>query len=423
MTIFDIIPILLLIIVIFGIVNARFLRLPATIGQVVFALLASLGLLLIDAILPGLHLAGTARSLVSTIDFREALMEGMLSFLLFAGALHVDLGALASRKWSIATLATVGLMISTFVVGGSLSLIMGLPLMMALVFGSLISPTDPVAVLGIFKKNPVPPTVEAKVAGESLFNDGVGIVIFTILVALAFPAASGSAHGADFVGIVLLFLREAVGGIVLGLVTGLIAFLIMRGLDDHVLEIIVTLCLVTGTYSVAHHLHTSGPIAEVVAGLLIGNYGSRFAMSASTRQHLNTFWEIVDEILNALLFLLIGLEVLALDLKAENLLLAAVAIPIVLLARSIGVVVPMYALSFFRTFTPGSVPILIWGGLRGGISVALALSLPEHPLRDAILTATYAVVIFSIVVQGLTIAPLAARVLPKTAPPVNRQTS
>ncbi|MCZ6728326.1 MAG: sodium:proton antiporter, partial [SAR324 cluster bacterium] len=337
--------------------------------------------------------------------------------LLFAGALHVDLGALASRKWSIAILATIGLMISTFVVGGSVSLIMGLPIMVALVFGALISPTDPVAVLGIFKKNPVPPTVEAKVAGESLFNDGVGIVIFTILVAMTFPAASGSAHGTDFVGIVLLFLQEAVGGVVLGLVTGLIAFLIMRGLDDHVLEIIVTLCLVTGTYSVAHHLHTSGPIAEVVAGLLIGNYGSRFAMSDSTRQHLNTFWEIVDEILNALLFLLIGIEVLALDLRGDNLLLAAIAIPLVLIARSIGVAVPIYALSFFRTFTPGSVPILIWGGLRGGISVALALSLPEHPLRDAILTATYAVVIFSIIVQGLTIAPLAARVLPKTPTP------
>ena len=411
MTLLDIIPILFLIIAVIGVINVLYLHMPGAIGQVVISLIASLGILGIDYLAPDIHLAETARTLILAVDFREALLEGMLSFLLFAGALHVNLEGLISRKWTIGILATIGVVLSTTVVGGVFSLVMGWPLLVALVFGALISPTDPVAVLAIFKKTPVPASVEAKIAGESLFNDGVGIVIFTILAAMAFPAAGSSGIGAG--GVAILFLQEAAGGILLGLVTGLIAFLVMRRIDEHVLEIIITLALVTGTYSIAHHLHTSGPIAEVVAGLLIGNYGTRFAMSESTRLHLLTFWEIVDGILNSLLFLLIGMEVLALNLMATYLLPAALAIPVVLLARSIGVGVPVSVLSLFRTFTPGAMPILLWGGLRGGISVALALPLPGSPFRDTILAATSAVVVFSIIVQGLTIGPLAKRLLPK----------
>lgn len=413
MTLLNIIPILFLIIAVVGVINFWFLHLPGAIGQVVISLVASLGILGIDFFAPELHLAETASTLILAVDFREALLEGMLSFLLFAGALHVDLEQLVKRKWTIGILATLGVALSTSVIGGVFSLVLGMPLLVALVFGALISPTDPVAVLAIFKKTPVPASVEAKIAGESLFNDGVGIVIFTILAALAFSPAGGEGPGA--LDMAILFLREAGGGILLGMVTGYIAFLVMRRIDEHVLEIIITLALVTGTYSIAHHLHISGPIAEVVAGLLIGNYGTRFAMSESTRLHLLTFWEIVDEILNAVLFLLIGMEVLALNLTVDFLLPAALAIPAVLMARTIGVGVPVYGLSWFRTFTPGAMPILIWGGLRGGISVALALSLPEHPLRDTILAATYAVVVFSIVVQGLTIGPLARRLLPKVS--------
>lgn len=413
MTLLNIIPILFLIIAVVGVINFWFLHLPGAIGQVVISLVASLGILGIDFFAPELHLAETASTLILAVDFREALLEGMLSFLLFAGALHVDLEQLVKRKWTIGILATLGVALSTSVIGGVFSLVLGMPLLVALVFGALISPTDPVAVLAIFKKTPVPASVEAKIAGESLFNDGVGIVIFTILAALAFSPAGGEGPGA--LDMAILFLREAGGGILLGMITGYIAFLVMRRIDEHVLEIIITLALVTGTYSIAHHLHISGPIAEVVAGLLIGNYGTRFAMSESTRLHLLTFWEIVDEILNAVLFLLIGMEVLALNLTVDFLLPAALAIPAVLMARTIGVGVPVYGLSWFRTFTPGAMPILIWGGLRGGISVALALSLPEHPLRDTILAATYAVVVFSIVVQGLTIGPLARRLLPKVS--------
>jgi CPA1 family monovalent cation:H+ antiporter len=404
---------------IFGYLNHRVLKLPPAIGLVIIAMAASLGALAVDALLPGLGIGPGLRQGLAEIDFTDTLMKGMLSFLLFAGALHVDLSALASRKWVISAMATVGVLITTGLVAGAMWLVFSalgipLPFVYCLVFGALIAPTDPVAVLGILKSTPVPPSLEVKIAGESLFNDGVGVVVFAIMVALAVGASDqGAAVG--FADIIVLFLQEAVGGVVLGLVAGLFAFWAMRSIDEHNLEVIITLALVTVTYRLADALHTSGPIAMVVAGLIIGNHGTRFAMSETTRAHLLNFWSLTDEILNAVLFLLIGLEVVVISATGAYLWAAAAAIPVVLASRLISVSLPIWVLGFRQDFTKGAIPVLTWGGLRGGISVALALSLPASPERDVILAVTYAVVVFSIIVQGLTVGPLVRRVV-KTEP-------
>ena len=395
----------------FGFLNYRFLKLPQPIGLVIIALLASLALIGLDAVIPGLRLVADVRAAVIELHFSEALMQGMLSFLLFAGALHVDLGALASRKWAIGTMASAGVLISTALVGfgiwGVFALLgIAMPLIYCLVFGALISPTDPVAVLGILKTAKIPKSLEAKIAGESLFNDGVGVVVFIILVAVALGGAhGGEAPGAG--GIALLFAREALGGAALGLATGALAFYAIRAVDQHNLEVIITLALVTVTYQIASALHLSGPIAVVVAGLLIGNHGTRLAMSETTRLHLTNFWTLLDEILNAVLFLLIGIELLVIPFQTSPLLAALIAIPLVLAARFISVGLPITLLGTFREFTKGAIPVLTWGGIRGGISVALVLSLPPSPERDVLLTVCYGVVLFSIVVQGLTIARFA----------------
>ena len=406
----------------FGYINHRFLRLPRTIGLVMIAMTASLAALAIDAIVPGWGVGPGLRAALIEIDFTDALMHGMLGFLLFAGALHVDLGHLAKRGWPIAAMATVGLVLSTALVGYGIWLAfdlvgLGLPLIYCLVFGALISPTDPVAVLGILKTAKVPPSLEAKIAGESLFNDGVGVVIFVILLAMATSGdgsggGGGSGSAMEPGDIAILFLREAVGGAMLGFVMGIIAFWALRSIDEYNLEVIITLALVTVTYEVAHMLHTSGPIAVVVAGLLIGNHGTRLAMSATTREHLTNFWNLIDEILNAVLFLLIGLEVVLISTTPGLMWVSLIAIPLVLCARFCAVAVPIGLLGLFRDFTKGAIPVLTWGGLRGGISVALALSLPAGAEKDAIVTVCYAVVVFSILVQGLTISRLVAWVVP-----------
>ena len=409
------IAILLTLAAIFGFLNYRFLKLPRTIGLVIVALLASLGVLALDLLFPDLGLGPGLRRALIEIDFSTTLMHGLLSFLLFAGALHVDLDQLASRKYVISTLATVGVISSTFIIGlamwGVFQLFsLDLPLIYCLLFGALISPTDPVAVLGILKTAKAPPSLEAKIAGESLFNDGVGIVVFIILVGIVAGGDHGA--GAGFFDVVVLFLREAVGGVVLGLIAGAIAFAALRAVDEHNLEIIITLALVTGTYEIALVLHTSGPIAVVVAGLLIGNHGKRFAMSETTREHLSNFWTLIDEVLNAVLFLLIGLEVLLIAAEGKVLIAGLIAIPVVLAARFISVGIPVRLLALRQDFSPGAIRILTWGGLRGGISVALALSLPDGPEKPVILTVCYIVVIFSIIVQGLTIGPLVRRLAP-----------
>ena len=392
----------------FGYINHRWLGLPHAIGIVVIALLASLGAIAIDAIFPALALQEAVRPILANIDFHDVLMKGMLSFLLFAGALHVNLGDLMSRKWAIGTMATVGVLMSTFMVGFAvwgISLLLGIdiPLTYCLVFGALIAPTDPVAVLGILKTVKVPEPLEAKIAGESLFNDGVGVVVFIIMVAIA---TGGGGHGGDSVGaldIIRLFAQEALGGAALGLAFGYIAYLALKSINEHNLEVLITLALVMLTYGVAAALHLSGPIAVVIAGLLIGNHGTRFAMSDKTRDHVQKFWSLLDEIMNSALFLLIGFEVFALSISGNVVVLMIIAIPLTLAARFISVATPLTALSLRRDFTKGAISVLTWGGLRGGISVALALSLPDSAIKETILAVTYGVVIFSIVVQGLTV--------------------
>jgi monovalent cation:H+ antiporter, CPA1 family len=408
-TAFDLIAVLLGLAALFGYINHKLLKLPHTIGLVVIALAVSLGALAADAAVPAWGLGAAVRAMLGEIDFTEALMKGLLSFLLFAGALHVDLSALAERKWAIAAMSTVGVVMSTAIVGGGAFVIFQatgqtVPLAYCLVFGALISPTDPVAVMSILKKVAVPPSLEAKIAGESLFNDGVGVVIFVILAAIATGGAEVSAGS-----VAVLFLAEAVGGALLGLATGCIAFYAMRSLDEHNIEVIITLALVTVTYAVAHRLHVSGLIAVVVAGLLIGNHGARLAMSDTTREHIHTFWSLADEILNSLLFMLIGFEVVAISGEPGVLIAALLTIPLVLIARLAAVAGPISILRLGQDFSKGAIPILTWGGLRGGISVALVLSLPPSAERELMLTACYAVVIFSIVIQGLTMERVVRR--------------
>ena len=403
---------------IFGYLNYRFLKLPPAIGLVVIALVASLGTIGIDAIAPSLGIGTAVRAAIVGIDFHEVLMKGMLSFLLFAGALHVNLEDLLNRKWAIGSMATIGVVLSTFMVGFAVygitqALGLPMPLIYCLVFGALIAPTDPVAVLGILKTVKVPASLQAKIAGESLFNDGVGVVVFIIVAAIAVGGGHGESVGA--LDVVILFAQETFGGAALGLAAGFIAYKAMKSIDDHNLEVMITLALVMATYGIASALHLSGPIAVVLAGLLIGNRGSRLAMSEKTREHVHTFWSLLDEIMNAALFLLIGFEVVALTLTGEVGILMVLAIPIVLAARFISVGTPLTLLGLRREYTKGAVPVLTWGGLRGGISVALALSLPAGPERDIILATTYGVVIFSIVVQGLTIKALVERVVPSDA--------
>lgn len=395
----------------FGAINYLFLKLPSAIGILVVSLLASFGLLAIDMIWPSLEIAMTVRGLVLGIDFSEALLEGMLGLLLFAGALHVKLSDL-KREWIIVTLmATLGIALSTVIVGFAFSWLTGMPLLMALIFGALISPTDPVAVLGVLREADLPKSLETKIAGESLFNDGVGYVVFLVLVGLAFPSdAHHGEAGSPLVGAAQLFLQEAVGGAVLGIVLGWLTFRVMRRIDDYSLEVLLTLGLAFGGYELAVWLHVSAPIMAVCAGLLIGDVGAAKGMSEETRRYVEAFWKLIDEILNAVLFLLIGFEVFAIAFSGDMIMAGIVSIGIALLGRFVAVAVPIVMLRPFRTFNNGVTRIMTWGGLKGGISVALALSLPEGEWKPLILTCTYIVVVFSIIVQGLTVARVANRV-------------
>ena len=392
----------------FAAINAIFFRLPSAIGILIVSLLASLGLLGLDALWPGLHLTAELQRMVVAFDFSDALLEGMLGLLLFAGALHVKFSDLKAHWGIVMLMATMGVCLSTLVAGVGFSWITGAPLLIALVFGALISPTDPVAVLGVLRAAKLPKSLETKIAGESLFNDGVGYVVFLVLVGLTFPAAG--AHGASFGDAALLFFREAFGGAVLGLALGWGTYRVMCEINDYSVEVLLTLALAFGGYQLALWLHVSAPIMAVCAGLLIGDEMTAHAMTQKTRDYVDAFWKLLDEILNAILFLMIGLEVFAIAFSIGAITAGLLAIGLSLLARWCAVIVPIMVLRPFRDFSQGIVPIMTWGGLKGGISVALALSLPESEFKPLILTVTYIVVLFSIIVQGLTVAPMARRV-------------
>ncbi|CTQ50543.1 cation:proton antiporter [Jannaschia donghaensis] len=392
----------------FGAVNFLFLKLPSAIGILIVALAASVGIMALDLAAPSLGVADTIRGVVLNIEFSDALLEGMLGLLLFAGALHVKVADL-KREWALVLLmATVGVGLSTVIAGVGFSWITGAPILIALVFGALISPTDPVAVLGVLRAADLPKTLETKIAGESLFNDGVGYVVFLVLVGIAFP--TGDAHGSGFSGAASLFVQEAFGGAALGAALGWVTFRVMRRIDDPPLEALITLALAFGGYQLAVWLHVSAPIMAVVAGLLIGDVGSKYGMSDDTRAHVDTFWTLVDEILNAVLFLLIGVEVFAVAFEASYVFAGIAAIGLHLTARFAAVVVPVAILKpFDPNFEAGITRIMTWGGLKGGISVALVLALPDNEWKPLMLTCTYFVVLFSIIVQGLTVAKLAKR--------------
>ena len=391
----------------FGAINYLFFKLPSAIGILVVSLLASLGIVVIDALLPNMGIEDTVRTTVTGVDFSQALLEGMLGLLLFAGALHVKLSDL-QKQWSLILLmATLGVALSTLVFGVGAHLMFGLPLLVALVFGSLISPTDPVAVLGVLRAANLKKSLETKIAGESLFNDGVGYVVFLVLVGLAFPSDHG--HGSGISDAAILFVQEAVGGAVIGLFLGWLVFRVMRQIDDYPLEVLLTLALAFGGYQLSVWLHVSAPIMAVCAGLLIGDIGAKHGMSAETRDYVDAFWKLIDEILNAVLFLMIGFEVFAVTFDFDVLITGLLSIGLALLARFAAVFIPVLLLQRRQEFSNGIVPIMTWGGLKGGISVALALSLPDSEWKPMILAATFVVVIFSIIVQGLTIAPLAKR--------------
>ncbi|KPM15678.1 sodium:proton antiporter [Citromicrobium bathyomarinum] len=403
---FDIAALLVVAAAVFGYINHHYIRLPHVIGLTIMGALAAIVLTVLNALVPSITLDDTVSRLLEQLNFTDTLLQGMLSFLLFAGALHVDLKRLSADWLPVLLLSTVGVVTSTVLVGGAtwgLGLLLGVEIapIWYFVFGALISPTDPVSVLGVLKTEDVPLSLQSAVAGESLFNDGVGIVVFTILLGAAVTGADFSiAEGAR------LFVIEAGGGLAVGVAIGWLGFRGMRSMDEYTLEVLISLAVVMGGYALCSQLHLSGPIAMAVAGLLIGNFGAHYAMSDETLDYVNKFWELVDELLNSVLFLLIGLELIALVPGGTEFIFGLAAIPIVLAARGISVFGAIKVMPSARLDTPGSGRVLWWGGLRGGISVALALSLPAGDTRDILLAATFGAVLFSVLIQRATLGKL-----------------
>jgi CPA1 family monovalent cation:H+ antiporter len=405
---FEILGALLAVAAAFAYVNHRWIRLPPAIGLMALGLVASLVLILIDrlGILP---LQASVERLLDRVAFSDTLLHGMLGVLLFAGALHINLNDLREERAAIAVLAVGSTIVSTAVIGTLSFLLLRavglhLPFGYCLLFGAVIAPTDPIGVLGILKQARIPKRLETQIAGESLFNDGVGVVLF--LAVLGVVTRGG---GVTFGEVATIFAREALGGAAFGFASGYVAYRLVKSIDHYQTELLVTLALVLGGYAVAERLHISAPIAAVVSGLLIGNQGRALAMSDVTRDHLDKFWSLIDEIMNTVLFVLVGFEVIRLRLTREAVVAGVLMIPIVLAARLVSVALPALGLRRWIQFARGTVAILTWGGLRGGISVALALSLPSGRERDVVVVMTYFVVVFSVLAQGLTLKRVARR--------------
>jgi CPA1 family monovalent cation:H+ antiporter len=410
MTLFQTVTVLIALTAMGSYLNHRLLHVPPTIGLMAIALVSSLVLVVLGE--TGVVEIHRYARFVPSIDFSDLVFHGFLAFLLFAGALHVDLGDLYKVKWTVTILSTLGTVISTFVIGALFwcaAYLLGYELrfIFALLFGALISPTDPIAVLGIIKKAGAPKALETRITGESLFNDGVGAVIFLTILDIATGRSEPSVASVS-----RFFVQETLGGIALGWLLGWIVFRLLRKIDDYQVEVLLSIALCMGSYALDDAIHMSGPIAVVVAGLFLGNNGRNQAMSEQTQEYLGKFWELIDEILNSLLFLLIGLEILAIKETGAYLVLGLLGILCVLIGRCISVLIPIRIMNFVVSFPKGTITLLTWGGLRGALSIALAFLLPHGRERELILTSTYIVVIFSILVQGLTFGPLLKRIIP-----------
>jgi len=409
MNLYTIITIIVSLAAIFAYLNYRFIKLPSTIGIMILSLVSSLVLVVLGKWMP--EFFSSVTQMVQTLDFYDLLINMMLSFLLFAGAIHINASLLRKERLPVIVLATIGTIISTFLIGGMTYCLfsafnISINLVYCLLFGALISPTDPIAVLGILKKLQVPQSLEMKIAGESLFNDGVGVVIFLTLLEIA----KVGVDNVSSLDISILFLKEAGGGLMFGAALGYIGFILLRSIDNYQVEVLITLAIVMGGYTLANTLHISGPLAMVVAGIITGNKGKELGMSDVTRDYLGKFWELIDEILNAVLFLLIGMEMLVVKINSSIFIMGLLSILTVLLARWLSVLLPFLFLKKAIRFERHAVAMLTWGGLRGGISVALALSLPMEMFRNEFVALTYIIVIFSIVVQGLSIGKLAQKI-------------
>lgn len=396
----------------FSYINLRYLKLPSTIGIMIIAMLSSIILVVTGRFFPDTFTHFS--NLLKDVDFTEVLMGAMLNFLLFAGAIHINLKDLKEQRGPIMIFSTVSVVISTFVVGGIVFYVapllgLDMPFLYCLLFGALISPTDPIAVMGVLKEAKVKKSLETKVAGESLFNDGVAVVVFAVILQLT----QSSDMDISFGNISWLLIKEAAGGFIVGALLGLGASNAMRKIDDYKVSVLITLSVVMGGYLIARAMHISGPLTMVAAGIVIGNYGKKTAMSVTTKDYLNKFWELIDEILNAILFLFIGFELLIIPNITNYWVMGGISILIVLFARFVSIYIPVKVIPFKNKFSKGTIKVLVWGGLRGGVSIALALSIDEGPHKPVILAVTYFIVVFSIIVQGLSVGKVATRALSK----------